>query len=230
MIFVLRVIRLIFILFKCPESLLSISSRTGGIVEFSFSKGTIAFNKELNELDELVIRFTSILHKLEINYVIVSGYVAIVFGRSRATEDVDLMLKPLSIEKFSLLWRELHKNGFWCVNAFSEQEAFEDFLTQKLAVRFAEEGKHMPNFELKFSSNPTHEYSLRHKIKVILNSKTFYTSSIELQIAYKLYLGSDKDLEDAIHLWAIFKKHLDASLVAYWASELGVKDRLKELE
>ena len=55
----------------------------GGIVEFSFTKDKIILNnKVVNRLDEFVLKFTSILDNMKINYVIVSGYVAIVFGRS----------------------------------------------------------------------------------------------------------------------------------------------------
>jgi len=63
-----------------------------GFVEFSFTKKKIILNnKVVNRLDEFVLTFTSVLDRMKINYVIVSGYVAIVFGRSRATEDIDII-------------------------------------------------------------------------------------------------------------------------------------------
>lgn len=40
------------------------------------------------------------LVKNNIKYVIVSGYVAILFGRSRISEDVDLLVEHISFEKF----------------------------------------------------------------------------------------------------------------------------------
>ena len=61
-------------------------------MEFSFTKKKIILNnKVVNRLDEFVLTFTSVLDRMKINYVIVSGYVAIVFGRSRATEDIDII-------------------------------------------------------------------------------------------------------------------------------------------
>ena len=48
----------------------------------------IKLNKELNKLDKFVIDFCKLLDR----YVIVSGYVSILFGRSRSTEDVDLLI------------------------------------------------------------------------------------------------------------------------------------------
>lgn len=40
--------------------------------------------RELSMLDKFVIGFTRLLEKHGVRYVVVSGYVAIVFGRSRA--------------------------------------------------------------------------------------------------------------------------------------------------
>ncbi len=51
----------------------------------------IMFNKIVNNLDKFVIDFCSILNELEIRYVIVSGYVSILFGRSRSSEYMNLI-------------------------------------------------------------------------------------------------------------------------------------------
>ena len=47
--------------------------------------GVLHLDKELSLLDEFVIDVTSILDDLGVGYVVVSGYVAILTGRSRAT-------------------------------------------------------------------------------------------------------------------------------------------------
>lgn len=57
-------------------------------------KGKIRLDRVLSELDERVLGFTRILEK-HVEYVIVSGYVSILFGRARATEDVDILIKEL---------------------------------------------------------------------------------------------------------------------------------------
>jgi len=48
-----------------------------------------------------------------------------------------------------------------------------------------------------------------------------YVSPIEIEI-YKLYLGSEKDIEDALYLWDIFKDYLDMSLIRRFMKELSV--------
>ena len=58
---------------------------------------------------------------------------------------------------------------------------------------------------------------------VILNSEKLKTSEMELQIAFKLNLGSEKDLEDARYLYNIFRENLDIALLKKQISELRVE-------
>ncbi|MEK6972759.1 MAG: hypothetical protein AABW72_01840 [archaeon] len=52
-------------------------------MEFVFSKKEISFNRELSFLDRFVLKFTKLLEKHKIDYVIISGYIAILFvGKS----------------------------------------------------------------------------------------------------------------------------------------------------
>ena len=46
-------------------------------------------------------------------------------------------------------------------------------------------------------------------------------SPMELQIAYKLYLSGDKDIEDAIYLYEIFKERINRK---------SLKDFLEEFD
>ena len=80
-----------------------------------------------------------------------------------------------------------------------------------------------PNFELKFPKSKYNIYSLKHKITVVLNGESLNTSELELQIAFKLKLGSDKDFEDARHLFNVFKNNLNNALLRKQISELGVE-------
>src|SRR3989344_5814574 len=72
----------------------------------------IKLDKELNELDKFVIKFKKIIEKYT-DYVIISGYVSILLGRARATEDIDIFIKELipNMEvKFAL--KPLQKESF----------------------------------------------------------------------------------------------------------------------
>jgi len=199
-------------------------------MELEFSKGRIIFEKELSFLDKLVFEFTAILDKQKINYVVVSGYIAILFGRSRNTEDIDLFIEEMPLKKFLEFWNELYAQGFECLNTSNPEEAFNDYLKEKLAVRFALKGSFEPNFEVKFPKTDLNWYSLKNKLVVEINKEKLNISKIELQIPFKLYLGSDKDIEDAIHLWEIFKDRLNIELFNGFIERLKVGKKINLLE
>ncbi|MEK6904920.1 MAG: hypothetical protein AABX24_00815, partial [Nanoarchaeota archaeon] len=140
---------------------------------------------------------------------IISGYVAILLGRSRATEDVDLFIKPLEKEKFIILYHKLKETGFWCLNAESDDEIY-SYLKDNIAIRFANKGQSIPNIEVKFPKNKLDWDAFTDIVEVETKEGVLKISSLEKQIAFKkYYLGSDKDLEDAKHLEELFKEHLD---------------------
>jgi len=192
-------------------------------MEIEFGKNLIQFNRVLSNLDKLVIEFTRILEKQKVDYVIVSGYIAILFGRSRETEGVDIFIEEMDFEKFVGLWNELEKNGFECLNAASPKQAFSEYLNSNTAIRFAVKGTFIPNFELKYPRTKYNRYSLKRKVAIIVNGKKINTSELELQIAFKLKLGSKKDFEDARYLYKLFKEHLNKGLLLSHISELRVE-------
>jgi len=48
-------------------------------------------------LDQFVIDFASIVEKYA-KYIVVSGFVALAHGRSRATEDIDMIIERLDMQ------------------------------------------------------------------------------------------------------------------------------------
>ncbi len=176
-------------------------------MEFIDTK-TLKSDRILSDLDKLVIRFIKILEKHS-DYVIISGYVAILLGRSRGTDDVDIFIRSIDMQKFASLYRELKKEGFWCLNAEDEAEIY-SYLDEGLAVRFAEDGLATPNFEVKFARKLLDVEAFNDRISVITELGMLKISSLERQVAYKrYYLKSDKDIEDAAHVEKLFKEHID---------------------
>ena len=198
-------------------------------MEFEFKGSTLKFYRVLSDLDKLVLKFVKLLHQNKISYVIISGYVALLFGRSRDTEDVDLFIEECSFESFKKFWEELHTAGFYCINAATPDDGFFEYLQNHTALRFAVHGTVIPNFEVKFPKTKYNRYSLEHKLHVILNGELLETSEIELQLAFKLYLGSDKDFEDARHLYQVFKEHLNIPLLEHHIKELNVEKQAKRV-
>ena len=196
-------------------------------MNIKFKNKTIELKKELSDLDKFVIKFTKVINKLNINYVIISGYIALLFGRSRGTEDIDIFIEKISKEEYYELIKTLEDNNFWCINTEDKQEQF-SMLQDNLAIRIANKKEAIPNIEIKFPKDQHGEDSLDNKLTIKLNNHIFYTSPIESQIAFKLYLGSPKDIEDAIHLLNIFKKQLNKNLLKQYAKKLNVTNLMEK--
>ena len=167
-------------------------------------KNKIKLDRLFGELDNFVFGFIRILEKYT-DYVIVSGYVAILFGRSRATEDVDIFIREIYKNKMSELYRDLSVDGFWCLNADNLDEIY-ILLKEGNGIRFAENGSSIPNIEIKFALKKLHKISFDNMVEVLTKNGGIWISSIEQQIAFKkFFLGSGKDMEDARHLEKTFK-------------------------
>lgn len=192
-------------------------------MELEFGEREIRMkNKVITELDKFVFDFVNLLG---IRYVIVSGYVAILFGRSRGTEDVDILIEPITQRKFLELYERVEKEDFYFMNSTNPDTVYE-MLVEGLAVRIAKKGMVIPNIELKFVKNEIDRYSLDNRLRVVLGDNQvfrIFISPIELQIAYKLYLGSDKDIEDAIYLWEIFKESINKSELHHFMEKMNVE-------
>ena len=55
-----------------------------------------------------------------------------------------------------------------------------------------------------------------------------FISPLELQIPFKLYLGTEKDIEDAKHLYLLFKTELDLDALKEFNRKLKVEEAFSE--
>ena len=190
------------------------------------TSGTINFEKELNGIDRFVLDFTSVLEKNDTPYVIVAGYVSIVFGRNRSSEDVDIFLKEISFDTFTVLWNALSRD-FECLNATDSLLAYNGYLLTGHAIRFSKKGSFIPNMECKFPHTELDQWTLDHRKKIVVNGRTLFISPLELQIPFKLFLGTDKDIEDATYLYLMFKDDIDILLLREFSQKLKVDSLCK---
>lgn len=190
----------------------------------------IKLAKLVNSLDRFVLEFVNVLDKAGIKYVLVSGYVSILFGRSRNSEDIDIIIEKLSRKKFAALWNLTYKK-FYCINTGNAAEAYKEYLLEHISIRFALKHKVIPNAEVKFPQFEVERWVLQNRKKVVLNKEEFYISPIELQIPYKLFLGSEKDIEDAKHLYNVFSGKMDKKLLMSFLRKFNkVEEYIKYLK
>lgn len=192
-----------------------------------FDGDVLRIDKELSTLDEFVVDVCGIFDDLGIDYVVVSGYVAILTGRSRSTEDVDTIVERLTEEQAGRLTSRLQRAGYW--GATVPLEDLHEELLDGMRVRIALEGRMTPNVELWFPKNEYDRRALDHPLEAYVAGHELNISPLEQQIAYKLFLGTERDFEDALHLYLVFEEQLDIDSLETYVTELEVYDRYAEL-
>lgn len=161
-------------------------------------------------LDKFAEDFCKVIDK-HCKYIVCSGFVAIAHGRSRGTEDIDMIIEKIPREKFIQLHKELVKAGFECMQSASGEVIYDDYLLGGDSVRYTREDNFAPpEMEVHFAKDELDNYQLLTRKKLAFTGLNIYFSSIEINIAFKEeYLKTDKDIEDAKHLRIVYKEQID---------------------
>lgn len=156
-----------------------------------------------NILDKFTEEFCEIVEKT-CNYIIVSGFVAISSGRTRATEDIDMIIPKLPLNIFEKLHDSFEMSNFVCVQSDDVKEIY-SYLIDNASVRYTWKDEPLPEMEIKFAKDPLDEVQLQSKTKLELTGLDIWFSNIEMNLAFKEeLLKSNKDLKDAEHLRKVY--------------------------
>lgn len=177
---------------------------------YSLENDVIVINRDLMFLDLFVKGFLNVLKKYS-DYLIVSGYVSICSGRSRATEDVDILVPIMEKNKFIELFNNLEKNNFWCYQGENADEIYQ-YLVNYESIRFSRKNETYPNIEFvpidETKKAKWFEFTYPRKIRI--KDFEFKIPQIEFEILYKeKILAGKKDIEDAKHLRTFFSDIID---------------------
>ncbi len=165
--------------------------------------------KERTILERFAEDFVNVVEK-HAKYVIVSGFVAIAHGRSRGTEDVDIIIERIKKDGFIKMHNDLSAAGFECIQSEDPGVIYDDYLKDNTSVRYVRKGHFIPEIELKLAKDELDDYQLRIRKKLPFTGLELYFSSIEMNIAFKEeLLKSEKDMDDAKHLRIIYSDVLD---------------------
>ena len=139
--------------------------------------------KDRNILDKFCEEFCAIVEK-HCRYIVVSGFLAIASGRTRGTEDIDMIIEKLSPEKFKELFSDLTKHNFVCMQSSDVGEVY-SYLKDNLSVRFTWKDKELPEMEVKFAKDMLDEYQLKTRVKLELTGLDVWFSNVNVNIAFK---------------------------------------------
>jgi len=173
------------------------------------------------------LNFVKVLEDAGIDYVVVAGYVAILFGRARRSDDVVFILEDPGEEGFIGLCSRAREAGFTLMQADIESEdsvrrAYREYLAEGYGVRFMYRDLIVPNVEAKLARSSIYRYALDHSLRVVVNGEhAARVSPLELQIAFKLRLGSEKDVGDAVFLYTLFRETISLEELQAWCRRLG---------
>ncbi|MBU0456507.1 MAG: hypothetical protein ABH824_01815 [Nanoarchaeota archaeon] len=185
---------------------------------YNLDDNIIIINRKLTELDIFVNDFLDIL-KRHCDYLIVSGFVSISTGRTRGTEDVDVLVPVMTRDTFEKLFVDLQKGGFWCYQSDSVNEVY-SYIKDLQNIRFARINEMFPNMEV-IPIDETKKakfFEFKNPQKIRVECFEFKVPPIEFEILYKeIILGGQKDLADAKHLRTFF-------------AEILKKEKFKEYE
>ncbi len=175
-------------------------------------------------LDRFCEEFCEILEKY-CKYIVVSGFLVIASGRTRGTEDIDVIMERIPLEKFTHLFAELKEHGFSCMQSSHAKEAYE-YLVDNTSIRFSRQSMPLPEMEIKFAKDILDQIQLQTRVKLPLTGLEVWFGTVNATIAFKEeYLKSTKDLEDAQYLRIIYKEMIDEQEINQWKAMIR-KERL----
>jgi hypothetical protein len=174
------------------------------MVKFKVIDNELTIKKTITKLDQFAFDVIDIIKKYT-NYVIISGYVSIFFGRSRATEDIDMFIDEIPYDKFLEMYNEFTAKGFeFTIN--NPADLYNEYLMKNSPINIWRKNLPLLRMEIKIAKKPSQKIVLNNPIKVNIGTKIIFFGQIESQIAYKRYISkSEKDLEDARHLEIVFE-------------------------
>ena len=165
--------------------------------------------RDRNILDNVCVEFCKTIDKY-CRYIVVSGFVAISSGRTRGTEDIDVIVERIGKDKFGFLHRDLMKRKFNCMQGDDSNALYDDYLKENLSIRYTYGNLPLPEVELKLAKDGLDKYQLKNRIKLKMTGLDVWFSTVDANIAFKEeLLKSDKDMEDAKHLRIVYANEID---------------------
>jgi hypothetical protein len=114
------------------------------------------------------------------------------------------------------------QGGFAFLNE-EDADGLSEMLERNRPIRIARAGQIIPNIEMKFIKDDVDRLVLKDHLELELPCGDLCISPIDIQIAYNLFLGGRKDIEDALYLWEIFRDDLDSAAMTRALDLFGVR-------
>lgn len=184
---------------------------------------------EIINPEKLLLKIVKILEGVDTPYFITGGFAVSLWGRPRATFDLDIVVELIEPRVASLAkaLRKIYKAGY------IDESAAKDAIHRMGEFNFIDP---LTGVKVDFWISKRDELSslkLRRKVFKKISGKRVYFISPEDLILSKLewyVIGeSSRQLEDIESILRISGKKLDMKYLTWWARKLGVWDILEKL-
>lgn len=182
------------------------------------------------DFQKLIAKIAKTLDGLNIPYAVTGGYAVSIWGRLRATFDIDTIIELPESKKTLLIkaLRKISKTGF----------IDDDMVSQAIERKDEFQFIHVESgIKIDFWVLGDDEFSLskikRRKAKIIEGGKIYFLSPEDLILSKLLWYKesvSTRHLEDAASILRISKTKIDKAYLKKWAEKLHVSKILNELK
>lgn len=182
----------------------------------------------ISSQEKLLIEIVKILDNLGIKYFITGGFAVSLWGRPRATFDIDIVVKIIEpqADKLAKAWKRISRAGY------ADENMIKEAIKNKGEFNFIDPDSGMKvDFWLgKEGENNPPEFKNRKPQKI--NRKTVFFVSAEDLILSKLQWlklsHSDRHLDDIKSIFQISGKKINKKYLNYWIEKLGLDKIIKE--
>ncbi|PJC47632.1 MAG: hypothetical protein CO034_01770 [Parcubacteria group bacterium CG_4_9_14_0_2_um_filter_35_11] len=180
--------------------------------------------------EKLLIKIVKILNNLKIKYFITGGFAVSVWGRPRATFDIDIVVKLIKPQAIPLTraLRKISKEGY------ADENMIKEAIQHKGEFNFIDPSSGLKvDFwvvEEKISAPPEFE---NRKLKKINNQNVYFISPEDLilsKLQWYKQTQSSRHSEDIQSVLKISGKKLNMKYLKKWAEKLGLLEIFNELK
>lgn len=175
------------------------------------------------KIGELFERVIPVLEKAQVPYMVTGSVASSVHGKSRSTNDVDIVIAP-SPDQLQQIVSELQALNFYAdqmqtslaLKERSQFNAIDNVSTWKIDFIFAEQTDYGRT-------------ALSRREAIVLDDQTVQVVTAEDVLIAKLRWaklgGSERQIEDAAGILRVREKDLDTAYVEKWVRELQLEDQ-----
>lgn len=177
--------------------------------------------------EKLLVSVAGILDKLGIRYFVTGGFAVSVWGRPRATFDIDIVIQLFEpqVKDLTAALKALTKAGY-----IDEDTAEAAARKGSGGFNFIDGNTGLKvDFFVKKPDEFLHSQFKRRKIKKVGSRKIKFASPEDLILSKLLWgnaSGSSLQMDDVKSVFKISGKNLDKDYLIKWADTLGVRDAL----